>query len=262
VNSELRIRTPEGIVFSYALAGPVTRCLACTIDVFIALGMERVAEMILKLVGVLAPDFSQGLAAVAYLVITIGYGMLFEWLARGQTLGKKMLRLRVMDARGLRLQLHQVVIRNLLRFVDMLPAFYMLGGIVSILSPRGQRLGDLAAGTIVVHNPVLTEPDLDQLLAGKFNSLRQYPHLEARLRQRVTPSEARLALRALVRRDELEPAARVKLFCDLATHFKALVTFPAEITDALPDEQYIRNIVDILFRTRQQAAEQVVEAAT
>ena len=189
-------------------------------------------------------------AALWLLVRAVLHSLLFEWLMRGQTLGKKAMRLRVMDASGLRLQSHQVIMRNLLRFVDMLPVFYMLGGIVSILNQRGQRLGDIAAGTVVVHLPKHTEPDLDQLLAGKFNSLRAHPHLGARLRQRVSPDEARLALQALVRRDELDPAARVHLFADLAAHFKTLVTFPAEDTDALPDEQYIRNVVDILFRTK------------
>jgi uncharacterized RDD family membrane protein YckC len=261
VNSELRIRTPEGIVFAFPLAGPVTRCLACAVDILIVGSVERIAAMVLSLAGLIAPDIAQGLMVIAFFVITVGYSMLFEWLARGQTLGKKLLRLRVVDAHGLRLQFHQVVMRNLVRFVDMLPAFYLLGGLVSVLSPRGQRLGDLAAGTVVVHNPVHIEPDLDQLLAGKFNSLRAHPHLAARLRQRVDPTEARLALQALVRRDELEPAARVQLFADLASHFRALVSFPAEITESLPDEQYIRNVVDILFRTRQQAAEEAVEAA-
>jgi uncharacterized RDD family membrane protein YckC len=261
MNSELRIRTPEGIVFAYTLAGPVTRCLACAVDILIVLGVLRVASLVLSLIRILAPDVAGGLTIVAFFVISVGYGMVFEWLARGQTLGKKLLRLRVMDARGLRLQFHQVVIRNLLRFVDMLPLFYMLGGIVSVLSPRGQRLGDLAAGTIVVHNPVLAEPDLDQLLAGKFNSMRAHPHLAGRLRQRVTPTEARLALQALVRRDELEPGARIELFSHLAGHFRSVVSFPPEITEALPDEQYIRNVVDILFRTRQKAPEETPELA-
>jgi hypothetical protein len=150
----------------------------------------------------------------------------------------------------LRLQFHQILLRNLLRFVDSQPALYLVGGLASFFSPRAQRLGDLAASTIVVYHPKINEPDLDQLLAGKFNSLRQHPHLEARLRQRVSPDEARLALQALVRRDELDPAARVALFADLAEHFKGLVAFPAESIEAMPDEQYIRNVVDILFRTR------------
>ena len=256
MNSDLRIRTPEGIVFAYTLAGPVTRCLACAADIFIILAIMQVAMLIVRLAGMLFSDLAAGLGAVAAFVIFVGYCMAFEWFARGQTLGKKMMRLRVMDAGGLRLQFHQVVMRNLLRFVDMLPGFYLIGGLVSVLSPRAQRLGDLAAGTVVVHIPRQTEPDLDQLLAGKFNSLRAHPHLEARLRQRVSPDEARLALQALVRRDDLEPAARVELFANLAAHFKLIVTFPPEITDSMPDEQYIRNVVDILFRTRTRAAAQ------
>src|SRR2546430_9794845 len=91
---------------------------------------------------------------------------------------------------GLRLQFHQIVTRNLLRFVDSLPLFYFVGGLVSWLSPKCQRLGDLADNTIVIRSPRISEPDLDQLLAGKFNSLRQYPHLAARLRHRVSPAEA------------------------------------------------------------------------
>jgi hypothetical protein len=125
-----------------------------------------------------------------------------------------------------------------------------VGGLASFFSRRAQRLGDLAANTVVVYNPKPAEPDLDQLLAGKFNSLRQHPHLEARLRQRVSPDEARLALQALIRRDELDPEPRVALFSELAEHFKSIVHFPPEAIDAMPDEQYVRNVVDILFRTR------------
>lgn len=250
MRTDLRIRTPEGIVFSYALAGPVARCLACAIDICIVAAIQNVVTMIMRTVSFFSMDIAGGLAAVSFFIISVGYCLICEWLLRGQTLGKKVFRLRVMDANGLRLQFHQVLMRNLLRFVDMLPAFYMLGGLVSGLNSRRQRLGDLAAGTVVVHNPIHGEPDFEQLLAGKFNSLRAHPHLEARLRQRVSPDEARLALQALVRRDELDPVARVSLFADLAAHFKALVTFPAEDTDSMPDEQYIRNVVDILFRTR------------
>jgi len=250
LNSELRIRTPEGIVFAYALAGPVTRCLGCAVDLLCVIAAASVLGRLLGIAGFISEDFAQAIIFLCYFVISVGYGVLLEWAWRGQTIGKRLLRLRVMDASGLRLQFHQVLMRNLLRFVDMLPAFYLLGGMVSLLSARSQRLGDLAAGTIVVHVPRHTEPDLDQLLAGKFNSLRQFPHLEGRLRQRVVAEEARLALQALLRRDELEPTARVRLFGELAGHFKQLVTFPLEAVEAMPDEQYVRNVVDILFRTR------------
>lgn len=262
MNTELRIRTPEGIVFAYTLAGPVTRCLACSVDVLIAAAISRAVAVLLSFAGVLSGDFAQALTVVSFFVISVGYSLLLEWLARGQTLGKKLLRLRVMDANGLRLQFHQVVLRNLLRFVDMLPAFYLLGGLVSLFSARSQRLGDLAAGTVVVRVPRPLEPNLEQLLAGKFNSLRAFPHLEARLRQRVSPAEARLALQALIRRDTLEPAARVKLFAALAEHFKSHVRFPEEVTEALPDEQFIRNVVDLLFRSRTEPAGSVTTSRT
>ncbi len=250
MNSELRIQTPEGIVFSYPLAGPIVRCFAWAVDFILISALTYGAGVLCLVAGVLSFDFAFALMIICYFSISIGYGVAAEWLWRGQTPGKRMLRLRVMDVNGLRLQFHQVLMRNLLRFVDMLPGFYAVGGAACLLNRRAQRLGDLAANTVVVHLPQHAEPDLDQLLAGKFNSLRQHPHLEARLRQRVSPEEARLALQALVRRDELEPAARVQLFAELADHFKSLVTFPPESIEAMPDEQYVRNAVDILFRTR------------
>jgi uncharacterized RDD family membrane protein YckC len=251
MSTRLQIRTPEGIAFSFALAGPVARCVAWIIDfvvVFIIwMGIIRAAQAAFFLF----PDIAYAVMTLALFAVSIGYGLVLEWLWRGQTLGKRLVRLRVMDADGLRLQFHQVLLRNLLRFVDMLPLFfYFVGGVACLLTRRAQRLGDLAANTVVVYSRKPLEPDLDQLLAGKFNSLRQHPHLEARLRQRVSPEEARLALRALVRRDELEPNARVRLFSELAGHFKGLVAFPPETIEAMPDEQYIRNVVDILFRTR------------
>ena len=248
--AELRIRTPEGIVFAHRLAGPLPRCFAWLADAFVVISLSMGVSKGLGFFRSINEDIATGLMVVSYFVISTGYHIVLEWFWRGQTLGKRLCKLRVTDAEGLRLSFYQVVMRNLVRFVDLLPGLYLVGGAACLLSRHAQRLGDLAAGTVVVHLPKHAEPDLDQLLAGKFNSLRQHPHLEARLRQRVSPDEARLALQALVRRDELEPAARVTLFADLAAHFKALVTFPADDTESMPDEQYVRNVVDILFRTR------------
>jgi hypothetical protein len=160
----------------------------------------------------------------------------------------------VEDAEGLRLQFNQVVIRNLLRVIDQLPALYFIGGLTCLLNRQTQRLGDLAANTIVVRNPRIIEPDLDQLMAGKYNSLRQYPHLEARLRQQVMPAEAALVLQALLRRDEFDPEARIDLFLQIAAHFKAKASFPAEALDGITDEQYLRNVADVLYRPRMKPA--------
>ena len=246
----LQIRTPEGIVFSQQLAGPVTRFLAWAVDLACISALAMALGYLLILLQLVSPGFGAALSAIGYFVISVGYGIACEWMWRGQTVGKRLLRLRVVDVEGMRLQFNQVVTRNLLRFVDSLPGTYLIGGVVCWFNAKCQRLGDIAANTIVIRIPRVTEPDLDQLLTGKFNSLRQYPHLAARLRQNVSPTEAAVALQALLRRDELDPVARVELFAELAGHFRAKVEFPAEATDGIADEQHLRNVVDVLYRTR------------
>jgi hypothetical protein len=164
--------------------------------------------------------------------------------------GKRLLHLRVMDEQGLKLQFSQVVIRNLLRIVDSLPALYLVGGIASLTSRKCQRLGDLAAGTIVIRTPKVHLPDLEQLGTEKFNSLAAYPHLVARLRQKVSREEGAIALRALIRREELDPTARLELFRELATLFRSQVAFPGEAVDGVSDERYVRNVVELLFEQR------------
>ncbi|MBM3289154.1 MAG: RDD family protein [Candidatus Hydrogenedentes bacterium] len=253
--SVLTIKTPEGIVFSMQLAGPTTRFLAWVIDLAIVVVIYIMATYLFNIVSVLVvpvfpsvTDFANALLAVLMFVVMIGYSIVLEWFWRGQTVGKYVMRLRVIDEQGLRLQFSQIAIRNFLRLVDSLPLFYLVGGIACVLSKRCQRLGDLAANTIVTYTPTIAEPDLDQVLGGKYNSLREFPHIEARLRQRVSPEEARIALQAVMRRDTLDPAARVELFAEIAQRFRALAPFPEEATLGVADEQYVRNVVDCLFR--------------
>jgi hypothetical protein len=186
---------------------------------------------------------------ISYFLVSIGYAILCEWHYKGQTVGKRLMSVRVMDVQGLRLQFSQIVIRNLLRFIDSLPACYLVGGLSCLLSPRSQRLGDLAANTIVIREPKITRPDLEQILSHKYNSLRDYPHLVARLRQRTSPQEANIALQALLRRDELDPLSRVELFAQIADHFKKIVAFPQEAIDGITEEQFVRNVVDALMQS-------------
>lgn len=246
----LKIRTPEGVVFSQLLAGPVVRFAAWLIDLMTITAAISILSTLMNLLSLISRDIAEAGIFIAYFILSIGYGMACEWLWRGQTLGKRLFRLRVVDAEGLRLQFSQVVMRNLLRFVDMLPFCYFIGGITCWFSRKNQRLGDLAANTVVVRLPKIAEPDIDQLLPDKYNSLRQYPHLEARLRQQITPAEATLIVQALLRREDFEPAARIELFAELAAHFRQKVAFPPEAIEGVSDEQYLRNVADIVFRDR------------
>lgn len=249
INS-LTIRTPEGIEFSLMLAGPVMRLLAWSVDLLVILATNKLLNVLLGVLGIISRDLAMAASVLGYFIVSIGYGIVTEWYWHGQTLGKRMLRLRVTDLHGLQLQFSQIVIRNLFRFVDSLPAFYLVGGLACLINRRAQRLGDFVANTIVVWSAPVDEPDLDQLLEGKYNSFRKYPHLEARLRHHVSPDEAQVALQALVRRDEFEPRARVQLFQSIVVYFKTIVTFPQEVTDSISDEQYIRNLVDALYRPK------------
>jgi len=246
----LIIKTPEGIEFSLLLAGPITRFLAWTIDLGTIMAAISILNVVLGILGIISRDIAVATNIIGFFVVWIGYGILTEWFWNGQTLGKRILRLRVMDQQGLRLQFSQVVVRNLLRFVDSLPALYLLGGFVCLLNQRAQRLGDFAANTIVVWSPRIFQPDLNQLLQGKYNSFREYPHLEARLRQHITPLEAQIAVESIVRRNDLEPQARVELFRELSGYFKSIVSFPQEAIDGISDEQYVRNVVEALLRPK------------
>ena len=246
----LTVLTPEGIKFSFHLAGPLTRFLAWAIDAAVIFASMSALAIPVKILGVISTDISRAISMLLFFAVSIGYRIFMEWKFGGQAFGKSLLRLRVLDAQGLQLDFSQIVIRNLLRFVDCLPAFYMVGGLAGLVSERAQRLGDLAAGTIVVSNPAMLEPDLNQLLQGKYNSFVEHPHLIARLRQRASVQMARVALMALLRREGLDPQARIDLFKRIADGFKTLVSFPPEITEGMSDERYVRNCVDVLYQTK------------
>jgi uncharacterized RDD family membrane protein YckC len=246
----LVIRTPEGIEFSLPLAGPFTRMVALIIDLAVVMAMGQMIEKILGPLGFLGRDVSEAVITVAYFAISLIYAALAEWLWRGQTVGKRLLNLRVVDARGLRLEPSQVVVRNLMRFIDALPLLYLVGGVACVFNSKRQRLGDIAAGTAVVRTAELTTPNLDQLLGGKYNSLAEQRHLAARLRQKVSPGAAAVALEALMRRDAIDPRARLSLFADLAGYFRELVPYPPDVVEQLSDEQYVRDVVEVLYKAQ------------
>ena len=247
----LTVRTPEGVTFFWTLAGPVSRMLALLIDTAAVAAGAQVLNALAGLVEAFSADWGAAVKVLLFFALDIAYGILLEWLWRGQTLGKRVLGIRVIDARGLRLTAGQIVIRNLLRAVDALPLFYVVGGLASAISRHAQRLGDLAAGTVVIRHEREREPEFGETLRLKYNSLRQWPHLCARLRQRCSPREAAMALDAVLRRDELDPRARLTLFDEMAAHFQSRQQFPPEALDGLTSEQYVRDVVQILFAARQ-----------
>jgi len=243
----LRVRTPEGVSFSFLLANPVTRLAAWAIDTGAILAAWSLISAGIALLGLLSADLAKGVIAVGYFAFSTGCGIALEWRWNGQTLGKRLLHLRVMDESGLPLRFSQVVVRNLLRAVDVLPVAYLVGGVAAFISRKSQRLGDVAAATIVVHEPPVAGTDLTGLVLAKYNSLRGQQHVAARLRAKTSPALAHAALQALLRREQFEPAARLELFRELATHFRALLHLSVELEEGISDEQFLRNVVEVLF---------------
>ncbi|MDD2598873.1 MAG: RDD family protein [Kiritimatiellae bacterium] len=244
---KLTIRIPEGVEFSMPVADPLVRGMALLVDFAFKIMASTLLSVIFFFVTGLFGDLALSLWMICSFLVTLFYPVFFEWHWRGQTPGKRIFKLRVVDSRGLNLNFSQILIRNLLRLVDMLPAAYVCGGTVALCSRLGQRLGDIAAGTVVVSARTVVIPDLDALRPTQYNSLRDYAHLTARVRQLTSPEEALLIANAILRREQLEPTARLSVFRALRIHFEQKAGYPEKITAGMSDEQYLRNIADALF---------------
>ena len=151
-DSELVVATPERVSFGYQVAGLGTRAIAQLLDLLIVFGIL----VALSLAAGGAAAFTDN-ALVADLILIIGgfitvfgYFWASESMWSGQTLGKKAFRLRAVGDRGEPLTFLQAGIRNIVRIVDFLPYGYGVGVVVLFINGKGKRLGDLAAGTIVV----------------------------------------------------------------------------------------------------------------
>lgn len=245
----LRIRTPEGVTFRLPLAGAVRRCLAMLLDLFCIMVLMTTFGYFTRLLVVAGSDVAAAFYVLVFFVISTGYAIVLEWRWRGQTLGKRLMRIRVVDAEGLRLRPAQILLRNLLRPVDSAPMLYLLGGAVMFVNRRRQRLGDLAASTVVIVENEVEEPDFSRIASGKFNSLAAYPHLAARLRMRLPATLLATTFEALLRRDQFEPSARLELYRQLADRFRREADFPPAATEDLSDEQYLRNVLEVVAQS-------------
>ncbi len=151
-DSELVVATPERVSFDYQVAGLGTRAIAQILDLLILTGVLVAVSLLAFGAGAAT---NSGTAAVLIVIIggfiaVFGYFWMSEALWSGQTIGKKAFRLRVMGDRGEPLTFMQAGIRNVVRIVDFLPYGYGVGMVVLFANGKGKRLGDLAAGTIVV----------------------------------------------------------------------------------------------------------------
>ncbi len=151
-DTDLVVATPERVSFDFQIAGLGTRAIAQIIDLLIVALIEVAVVFFAIAAGTVTNS-----GTVLWLVIIVfsfinvfGYFWVSEALWSGQTVGKKAFRLRAVGDRGEPLTFMQAGIRNIVRIVDFLPYGYGVGMVVLFANGKGKRLGDIAAGTIVV----------------------------------------------------------------------------------------------------------------
>lgn len=158
-DTQIDLITPENIAFHYRVAGPFRRLPAALIDWLIIAAIVVITSVILGIAfGFFSPLTAYGIELLVWFVLSWFYKVLFETYWNGQTPGKRALQLRVISVDGQPVAAYQVLLRNLLIVVDGLPwlsvepylPLYALGLAATAMNDRMQRLGDLAAGTMVV----------------------------------------------------------------------------------------------------------------
>jgi uncharacterized RDD family membrane protein YckC len=151
-DTELVVATPERVSFGYQVAGLGTRAIAQLLDLLIVSGILIAIGLAAFAAGALlgSPTLSDLITLVGGFIVVFGYFWVSEAMWSGQTIGKKVFRLRAVGDRGEPLTFMQAGVRNIVRIVDFLPYGYGVGLIVLFANGKGKRLGDLAAGTVVV----------------------------------------------------------------------------------------------------------------
>jgi len=245
-----QITTPEQVSFHYEVAGLISRACAWLIDQVLLWTLRIALGMALG--SVLPGGLGTAAALIGYFAVDFGYFVLAELWMTGQTPGKKAFRLRVIADDGTRLTGTAVLIRNLLRMVDTLPMFMVLGGSVALCERHHRRLGDLAAGTLVIREAGATIPTALTEARGRQNTFEADPVVRQRILNRVTRAERDLLYDLMLRRDTLDGSARRQLFARAAAYCRARYNLPTDL-EHLSDEQTVLNVALVIHRGQQQA---------
>lgn len=212
LDQQIEIETPEQVAFSYTIAGVGSRAAAALLDYAICLLLFFALLVVLAIPARQLGDASGAWIFAVFVllqfVVLWGYYVLFEGLNDGQTPGKRQLGLRVVMDGGYSVTFSASAVRNLVRMLDLQPVFSYLIGLVAVaLSKSGKRLGDHAAGTIVVHERVVS-------LAASSVPARALPHAL------LTDEEFGLLERYALRRQALDPDRRREFADRLAARFR------------------------------------------
>lgn len=194
------IATPEGVDLELTLAGAGSRFVSALVD----LGIQTVLAFATVAALGTAGGYGEAVVALVTFAVVLGYDILFEVLASGRTPGKRLNGMRVVRSGGEPVGFLTSAIRNVLRLVDFLPFAYVIGAAAILATRKNQRLGDVAAGTLVVRD----------------RAPKRVPRAEAAAlpsetaawdTSAITAEEVAAVRRFLERRSEIEADARAEL---------------------------------------------------
>lgn len=238
------IVTPEHVQIRLDPAGLGSRFMALIVDFVLVTGASALVSQIILALLPLAVGFV--VRALVLLVLTWGYHVYFEVLHAGQSPGKRIMGIRVVDGRGLPLSFEQSFVRNVVRVLDALPLGYAFGALVCQLDGLHRRLGDIAADTLVVRESRAAFVERRTSRSRVFNSLRT-PRVLRLVRHRISLEEREFLSALCLRAEGLQEQARFDLMDEVGRHYRALL----EIDDPhLSSESLVRGIAGILFSDR------------
>jgi uncharacterized RDD family membrane protein YckC len=236
---KLNIDTPEQVALEFSLATVGSRFLALAIDTLIQIGIGValfiVVAFALFLSGAAEAAARPWVMAVLVLggfVVYYGYFALFETLWSGQTPGKRLIGLRVIHGSGRPVSAWEAILRNVVRIADQMPAIYAIGIVSVFLTSRSQRLGDLAAGTVVVHER-LVRADLEPGAGVAGEPLTQHGS------SKLTPDEIAVIELFFRRRGQLDGYVRMRKAHQIARRVRDRLGISA----AVDDEQLLEEVV-------------------
>jgi uncharacterized RDD family membrane protein YckC len=230
----IEIRTPEGFNLEMTLAGLGSRAAAAIVDTLIIVALALVVFLPFRNAGGSLPV--RILLIATPTTLFFGYHLAFETLGRRQSPGKRLLRLRVVQSDGSPIGAAGSLVRNLIRIVDFLPAFYLIGITAVFATTQNQRLGDVAAGALVVVEPKPIDP------VASFRPLRgELP--EGWDVSAVTDDDVAVMRRFLDRREALDDESRRQIAHRIASSLLAKIARPAD--RHMTSEQTIETVLTI-----------------
>jgi uncharacterized RDD family membrane protein YckC len=221
-DDKLIIETPEQTSLEFPLAGVGSRCMALLLDMLIQIIVSLLLLLLFGLFHLMSPGGASGLGlgglwvqAILYFALFLlyyGYFAFFESVWNGQTPGKRVAHLRVIQESGRPLQVWQAFARNLMRIIDSIPGVYAVGMTSMLFSKQNRRLGDFVAGTVVIHERPLTKIAVGW--ASATPSEISGPTLGA---SRLSVEEVRLIEAFLERRNSLAEEVRFRMARQIAS---------------------------------------------